>query len=215
MEYFLSFLAGYLAGTLNPSFIIGKIKGVDIKKEGSGNAGGSNALITMGKPIGFLCMAIDIAKAFLIIKAMQKLFPDDSLVFSCAAAGVILGHIFPFYMRFNGGKGLACLVGAVAAFDPLVLLFIIIAEAVILFSTSYLCFVPITASTAFCAIYFFITRNGAGTAVLAVPAAVMLVKHIQNLKRIKEGTELKISYLWNRKNSRQGEKNDSGDPSRR
>ncbi len=213
MKELLSFLAGYLVGTLNPSYIIGRFKGVDVKKEGSGNAGGSNALITMGKAIGFICMAIDIAKAFLTIKAMQAVYPESDLIFSCTAAGVILGHIFPFYMRFRGGKGLACLGGTVLAFSPLVLLCLLAAEAVVLFATSYLCFVPITASVAFTLIYFFMTKNLAGTLILAVPTLAILAKHVQNIKRIKDGTELKISYLWKGKEEKPGDSEDGGENS--
>ena len=67
MGYAISILGGYLVGTINPSYIIARIKGFDIRKSGSGNAGGSNAVITMGKMIGALCIVFDIMKAFTII----------------------------------------------------------------------------------------------------------------------------------------------------
>lgn len=111
MNTVVCFLLGYFVGTINPSYFLGRIKGVDIRKKGSGNAGGSNALILFGKTAGVLCSLFDIFKAFLMIRLTEHLFPDFPLAFPLTACAVILGHIFPFYMKFRGGKGLACLGG--------------------------------------------------------------------------------------------------------
>ena len=115
MDVFLSFLLGYAVGMINPSYIIGRIRGFDIRKRGSGNAGGSNALITMGKVIGLLCILFDLAKAALVTWGAARIFPECALSFPAAAVGVVLGHVFPPYMKFRGGKGFACLGGAILA----------------------------------------------------------------------------------------------------
>jgi len=192
----ISFFAGYIVGMINPTYIISKIKGINIRKEGSGNTGGANALITMGKLIGIFCMIFDIMKAFIIIKVMLHIYPATKIVFSCTAAGVILGHIFPAYAKLKGGKGLACLGGTVLAFNPVVLLIFLGAELIVAFSTGYICFVPITASVAFPVVYGVMTSDIPGTVILSVPMVVIVLKHVENLKRIKNGTELKLSYLW-------------------
>ncbi len=189
-------LIGYAVGMINPSYIIGKIRGFDIRRRGSGNAGGSNALITMGKAIGILCMVFDIAKAALVCIIVPRVFPDCRFALPAAGAGTILGHMFPPYMKFNGGKGLACLGGTILAYNPIVFAIMLAAEAVVLFVTDYLCFVPITASAAFPVVYGIMRRDLIGSLILASASAGIILRHIENLKRIRTGTELRFSYLW-------------------
>ena len=191
-----SVLIGYAVGMINPSYLIGKIRGFDIRRRGSGNAGGSNALITMGKVVGIFCIIFDIGKAYAVCKLVPLAFPTCALSFSAAASGAVAGHIAPPYMKFKGGKGLACLGGAILAFDPIVFLIMLGAEVVILFATNYLCFVPITASIAFPLVYGIMKGDPPGALVLAIVPALIVFRHVVNLKRIKNGTELKFSYLW-------------------
>ena len=117
MPYLFTALLGYSLGCINPAYILARIKGFDIHEKGSGNAGASNALITMGKLRGFFCAAFDIAKAALAVLLARLLFPNVD-TFAVSASCAILGHIFPFYLRFRGGKGLACLCGAVLTDSP-------------------------------------------------------------------------------------------------
>ena len=198
MEALISLAAGYCVGCINPSYFIGRIKGVNLKETGSKNAGGSNALITMGVVIGVFCMLFDIGKAFFIIKLMQAVFPEKRLIYSSSAAGVILGHNFPFYLHFNGGKGLACFGGAVLAFNPIVFLIMLGVEVVVLFVSGYLCIVSITSTIAFPFIYGFMTKDVPGALVLAAAMYSIPLKHIENLKRIRTGQELRINYLWHK-----------------
>lgn len=196
MEYLLCLLLGYLVGTVNPAYLVGRFRGMDIRKNGSGNAGASNALIVFGKVTGALCALLDIGKTILVIRLMQKLFPQFEQAFALTAAACILGHIFPFYMRFQGGKGLACLGGSVLAFDWRLLLFMLAAEILVAAVTQYLCVVPITASVAFVLIYGVLTKDIVGATILMIPAVVIILRHRENLRRIKNGTELKLRYLW-------------------
>ena len=198
MHYLWCVLMGYLTGTLNPSYLAARLKGVDIRKKGSGNAGASNALILFGKSVGVLCALFDIAKAAVIIRLAMALFPDAPHVFAQTAAACILGHIFPFYMKFRGGKGLACLGGAILAYHPLVFAAMLTLEIVLVLVTKYICFVPITASVIFAILYGVLERDPVGGALLAVVSAVIFQKHIENLHRIRKGSELRVSYLWNR-----------------
>ncbi|MBQ7161115.1 MAG: glycerol-3-phosphate acyltransferase [Clostridia bacterium] len=191
-------LMGYAAGALNPSYIIARIKGFDIRGSGSGNAGGSNALITMGKGIGAFCILFDIGKAYGVVKLACLVFPEGHLAFAAASVGAVYGHIFPPYMRFKGGKGLACLGGAILAFDPIVFLIMLGCEFIILFATNYICFVPLTASAAFPVVYGVMTGDIAGALVLVLITAVIVYKHVENLRRIRKGTEMRFSYLWNK-----------------
>jgi glycerol-3-phosphate acyltransferase PlsY len=194
----VSIIAGYLVGCINPSYIIAKMKGFDIRKSGSRNAGGSNAVITMGKVVGAICIVFDILKAFAIIGIMAALFPEISFIYSVTGVACIIGHMFPFYMGFKGGKGLACLGGMILAFNWKVFLIMLFIELVLAIVIDYICVVPITASVAYPAVYGIMSGNALGAVIILVATAVMLLKHLENLKRIKQGTELHFSYLWSR-----------------
>ncbi len=197
MPYLLCALMGYLIGTVNPAYLLGRLQGIDIRQKGSKNAGASNALILFGKAGGIVCAAFDIAKAALTILLAKALFPSAD-TFAITAAFCILGHIFPFYMRFRGGKGLACLTGAFLALDLRVFAVALAIEVIIVLATRYICFIPLTASAALPVLYGILHRDLAGALLLAVVAVVIWFKHAVNLRRIPEGREMRITYLWNR-----------------
>ena len=198
MSYLFCISVGYLVGMINPSYILGRWHGVDVRCEGSGNAGASNALILFGKLRGFVCAVFDIAKAVLVVRFTGGIFPGLTYVFPVTAAACILGHIFPFYLKFKGGKGLACLGGVILAFDWRVFFILLLFEAVVVFSTQYLCFVSMTASLAFSAIYGVMRQDLLGALILFCVAVIICFKHRENVDRIRQGTELRLRYLWNR-----------------
>jgi glycerol-3-phosphate acyltransferase PlsY len=210
-------LLGYLIGCINPAYIVGKRKGFDIRKRGSGNAGASNAVIVMGKKAGVLSALFDIFKAVLVVSLATKLFAD--LVYAKILAGVscIVGHIFPASMGFRGGKGLACLGGLILAYDWKIFLIRLLAELLIAFAVDYICVVPITASLAFPVIYAVQSKEPIGTFILLGCAVVILFKHMENLQRIRNGSEAHFSFLWKRdeeiarltENSEKNEQTDS------
>jgi glycerol-3-phosphate acyltransferase PlsY len=199
MKYLFCILIGYLIGAINPSYLIARIRGFDIRKKGSGNAGASNALILFGKVLGISCALFDIAKAAFAIWLCGRLFPE--LVFSFSVTGVscVLGHVFPFYMGFKGGKGLACLGGMILAFDWRLFLIILAGEIIVAVVTNYICFVPLTASVIFPIVYGVMSRDVWGTLIICIIIPVMFYKHMLNLRRIRQGTEMRFSYLWNKK----------------
>ena len=198
MKYLVCILIGYFLGCINPSYIIGKLRGVNIKKSGSRNAGASNALLLFGKAVGVFCALFDIMKAFAAIKICEAIFSGEPYVFSVAAVAAILGHIFPFYLKFKGGKGLACLGGTVLAFDWRYFLMILSIEVIFVLIVNYICFVPMTASVVFPISYGIIRQDLIGALILLIPMVVILIKHIENIKRIMDGSEVRISYLWNK-----------------
>lgn len=198
MKYLCCALVGYLIGMLNPAYILAKIHGFDIRERGSGNAGASNALILLGKLRGAVCAVFDIAKAALAVWLTEWLFPMTPHVFAVTATACILGHIFPFYMKFRGGKGLACLAGTILAYDLRVFGIMLACEIVIALATNYICFVPMSASVAFPFVYGFMTRDILGVVLLIAVAAVVLMRHSENIRRIRAGRELRLTYLWNR-----------------
>ena len=198
MKILLCILLGYAIGAINPSYFLAKARGFDIRRRGSGNAGASNALILFGKALGISCALFDIAKATAAIHLAQLLFRGTPFVFSVTAVATIVGHIFPFYMKFRGGKGLACLGGAILAFDWRVFLVMLACEAILAVAVNYICFVPLTASVIFPIIYGAMSGDLWGALILCLVIPIVFFKHIENLVRIKNGTEARLSFLWNK-----------------
>ncbi|MCL2719538.1 MAG: glycerol-3-phosphate 1-O-acyltransferase PlsY [Lachnospiraceae bacterium] len=123
MERILCLLVGYAFGLFQTAYIYGRMNGIDIRQHGSGNAGTTNALRTLGKKAGAVVLVGDIVKCMLAIFVCEWIFGSNHpemvyLVKIYAAAGAILGHNFPFYLGFKGGKGIAATGGLVFAFNP-------------------------------------------------------------------------------------------------
>lgn len=196
MEIIICLLIGYAIGIINPAYLIGVIRGTDIRKKGSGNAGASNVMIVFGKVAGIVCALLDIVKPCIAIWITRKLFPLFNLAFPLTGAACILGHIFPFYMKFKGGKGLACLGGVVLMTDVRLFLVLILIELAVVLVVNYICVVPMTASVAYSVIYGVIYRDSLAALIFLVVAVVIFFKHTENLRRIKEGTEIRFSFLW-------------------
>ena len=191
-------LIGYLIGGINPAYIVGRLKGFDIRKKGSGNAGASNAVIVMGKKVGIISAIFDIFKAFFVSKLSAWLFQGVAYATILSGVACIVGHIFPAFMRFRGGKGLACLGGLILAYDWKLFLMMLCGELILVLLVDYICVVPMTASVIFPVIYALQTKDMIGTFVLLGCALLILYKHIENLQRIRNGTEAHFSFLWKR-----------------
>ena len=101
-------------------------------------------------------------------------------------------------MDFKGGKGLACLGGMILAFDCRVFLIMLAAEIIVAIVTDYICFVPLTASAVFPIVYGIMRQDARGTLIISLILPLMIYKHKENLKRIKQKTEMPFSFLWNK-----------------
>lgn len=198
MNVALCLIYGYFIGTLNPAYLFGRLRGMDIRKGGSGNAGATNATLLLGKAAGFLTAVLDISKAFIACKTAQLLFPALASACVVAGCGCILGHIFPIWMGFAGGKGLACLGGMLLAYNWRLLCLMLLGELLLICVFNYICLVAITGSAAFAGIYWFLSGDLMGTALLAAVAVVIFCKHIPNMRRMADGSELRIRYLWDK-----------------
>jgi len=120
-------LLAYFIGSISPSILLAKSKGVDIKKEGSGNAGTTNTLRVLGPKAAVVTLIIDVCKGFLAVfiggyfTAYAGVFVMNQTMYLCAV-GVVLGHIWPIFFKFKGGKGIATAFGAILAVNWLVAL---------------------------------------------------------------------------------------------
>ena len=123
MERAICLVIGYVFGLFQTAYLYGKLHGIDIRNYGSGNAGTTNTLRTLGTKAGLIVLLGDIMKCILAIVLTNLLFqnshPDEIYLLKIyAAAGAILGHNFPFYLHFKGGKGIAATAGMILSFHP-------------------------------------------------------------------------------------------------
>ena len=189
---------GYLLGNINPAFLFARLKGYDPRVDGSGNAGASNAFILAGKTAFFATAILDILKAFLACRLCRYLFPALPVAEQIGGVSCILGHMFPAALRFRGGKGLASLGGVILSWDWRAFLALLALAILIAFLTNYICFVAPTMSLLFPALYYIRTRYLPAALVLLIPAIPIFFKHAENIRLIREGTEVRMSYLWNK-----------------
>lgn len=142
MERIICIIIGYVFGMFQTAFIYGKLHGIDIREHGSGNAGTTNTLRVLGTKAGLIVLAGDIIKCILAIVLCSVLFdkthPNEIYLLKLyAAAGAILGHNFPFYLQFKGGKGIAATAGLILAFHPYFIVMGVIVFFGIFFTTHY------------------------------------------------------------------------------
>ena len=191
-------LIGYALGNFSPSFLLARRKGYDIREEGSGNAGATNAFILLGKNAFFLTALLDILKSLAAWKLCELLFPSLSIAGPIGGSACILGHIWPVLMHFHGGKGLASLGGVVLAWNWKWFLILLIFAVLIAFGTRYVCFVAPVMSVVFPSVHYVWTRMLAASLILLIPAIPIIAKHWENFRRIRTGEEMRTSFIWNK-----------------
>ena len=127
MEYLIIIIIGYLIGSINPAVIIARaVKGIDIREVNTGNAGTSNAVITLGLKYGILVGVIDLLKGLLPVIVLRILFPENEIIWFIGGISVIIGHVYPVFLKFKGGKGTATYGGMLFAIAPLYTLILLI-----------------------------------------------------------------------------------------
>ena len=184
MKYVLSIIIGYLLGSISSSFIIGKLNGIDIRKTGTGNAGASNTVISVGWAAGVGVALFDILKAVAAVMITRYFIMDDQLAMVLAGCSAVIGHIFPFYMQFKGGKGFACYFGLVLALNWKLAIILVIISVIITLVTDFIALATITTCIIVPAYFAFSGYETASVAVLLLTSAIMIYKHKINIQRI-------------------------------
>lgn len=190
MGYVIAILCAYLLGSSSMAFYLSKIKQVDIRSHGSGNLGASNATVLFGWGAGVLVALHDIGKGLAAVLLAKWLFPELEYVGAAAGVACVLGHIFPFYLKFKGGKGLASFLGMMAALDWKVALGIVVLLVVVTLVTDFIALGTISVSIAAPIGMWFTTHGVIIPLILAIATVVMLFKHRDNLVRIHNKTEI-------------------------
>ncbi len=207
LEFPVKLLLCYLLGSLVGSLLVGRLRGVDIRQVGSGNAGGTNALRTQGVWFALAVVVIDVAKGW-IATAVVAPYPwgwpgsaadglTDWLAVACAAAAM-LGHVYPLFEGFRGGKGAAVLLGCLAGSAPYSLLPLLSAWLVTVVLLGYVGLATITAAWVL-PFVLMSTRPMPPAPVLAFGVAVAVFitfTHRSNIARMRAGTEPHAKRLW-------------------
>lgn len=178
-------LIAYFIGNISPSTIMAKRQGLDIKKEGSGNAGTTNALRVMGKKAGAITCIVDILKG--VVAVLIGILALGNIGAYFCALCVFLGHVWPIVYKFKGGKGVATAFGAVLAVNPLLALIALAIVAILVFTTKRMSVGSIVGAIAFAVLAAFLEP---GFFVFAcVIAIVIIIKHRANIVRLAHGEE--------------------------
>ena len=192
MQYILVIALSYLLGCSNMATYIAAAKKVDLSAGGSGNPGASNAVILMGWGAGVLTAVHDIGKAALAVIMARLVFPDLPHIGAAAGVAAVLGHIYPFWMKFKGGKGFASYLGMTIAlhwkFAIAVLLLVVVVtlvtDYIVAATTTTIVVVPIGLGV--------LTQSLILPLILLVASAVIAWKHRENYVRMYHGTEIRF-----------------------
>lgn len=206
LELGVKSLIAYLLGSVVGSLLLGRLRGIDIRTLGSGNAGGTNALRTQGWSFALGVIAIDVGKALLAVGLLPgldlplvgiKLRIDRQWLAVACAIAVVVGHVFPLWHEFRGGKGAATLIGAVAVLAPAALLPVAVVWLSAVMLTGYVGLGTILGSVAL-PVYFALQRP-VSAALLSfglLMAAFVVYTHRGNLSRMLAGNENRARRLW-------------------
>jgi len=201
MNLLISIIIAYLLGSIPTSYLMGKLlKGIDIRKFGSGNVGATNALRVLGTKVGIITLIIDILKGFFAVLIGKLLVPESSdLMLIIIGIAAILGHIFTIFLKFKGGKGVATSAGVFIALTPIPLVIALLLFIVTVWISKYVSLGSILASLTLFMVELIINISNSFAEIeklvmVFVVALFIIIRHKSNLKRLLSGKENKISF---------------------
>lgn len=192
----LAFLAAYLIGSINSAIIVSKIMlHDDIRKYGSGNAGATNALRTLGKKGAIPVVIGDLLKAVIAILFAKIICSDSSLAVYIAGIGVVLGHNFPIYFGFRGGKGILVSLVAILFADPKIGLIAAVSAILIMAITKYVSLGSVSGAVIFLVLGLTFRFGDVYFCIFAAIISLLaIIRHKTNIQRLLNGTESKLSF---------------------
>jgi glycerol-3-phosphate acyltransferase PlsY len=199
--YPISAAASYLVGAVPCSYLIGRARGMDIRKHGSGNVGATNVFRVVGKPWGILAFAGDFAKGlvpaavFPLVAARFGAAADPGVLAVACGCCAVVGHVFPVYLGFRGGKGVATSAGVLLGIAPAAVGIGVLVFAAVVLLTRYVSLASILSAAVIAVAAWFLYWERAVPASLLRPlalsalGALTIVRHTGNIKRLLNGTE--------------------------
>lgn len=201
LVYLIIIITAYLLGNISTSYIVAKrLAGVDIRTQGSGNAGSTNVLRTLGKKAGALTFIGDVLKGLIAVLIARFIAYganlDDTTCAYIAVVAVVLGHNYPVFLGFKGGKGVATSLGSMLGMNPLVALLCLGFFIIIVAITKYVSLGSIL-GIGLSPIIMMINHNTKGVLVTLFLTISVVITHKENIKRLLNGTERKLGQKKN------------------
>jgi len=191
IQDFLLVCIAYLVGSIPFGLVFGRLRGVDVRAHGSGNIGATNVGRTLGKGWGALTLAADVLKAVLPMAVAQRIAasPDPELVVSLCGGAAFLGHLFPVYLGFRGGKGVATALGVFLYLAPVAALLDLALFAAVVANWGYVSLGSLTAALFMPGIVWVVYGSGRLALLAAFFGVLIWFKHRENIVRLKRGEE--------------------------
>jgi glycerol-3-phosphate acyltransferase PlsY len=185
---------GYLLGSVPFAFVLSRrLRGIDIRQLGSGNVGAANVLRTTGVRAALTVMALDACKGAGSVLVVQRWAGGDTAP-ALAGVAAIIGHVYPLWLRFRGGKGVATAAGVFSVLTPLALVPALAVFVVTVWMTRFISLGSVVATLALGPIAYVLNAPEIAVFAAVVSAAVIVFRHRANLARVRAGTERRIGY---------------------
>jgi len=199
MNVFLAFLVAYLLGSIPSAVWLGKwLHGMDVREHGSKNAGATNSFRVLGKRTGIMVLLLDVSKGVLSMMVCRLILGDtESMLYQMIAAGIcVLGHVFPVFAGFRGGKGVATSLGVFLGLNPLTAVTCMVVFLVVFLITRYVSLSSITAAFLLPFISFFIYHQEAREVLYfnIILSLIVILAHHKNIKRLIAGEEQRMNF---------------------
>ena len=192
MEYLIFSLAGYLMGSISSAVLVSRLMHLpDPRSEGSGNPGATNVLRLGNKPAAVLTLAGDILKGILPVLTAYW-WSGEPLIISLAGGGAFVGHLFPVFFAFKGGKGVATALGVFGAINPLLALALALTWLGMAAIFRYSSLAALVSAVSAPAYTWWITEEPAYATLASILALILVWRHRQNIRQLVSGTESRI-----------------------
>lgn len=190
MEPIISLCLGYFIGCISPAAWISKMKHVNLKEKGTKNLGATNTAIVLGRAAGIFVMVFDIAKSFLSAKVAKMLFPQLAIAGMLACIGAIIGHCFPIFLHFQGGKGLAAFGGLILAYNPWFFPAIVIPGIILMLIFNTGVVAPLYGCIMFPILVGWFSRNYFDTLAVLIASGIIFMTHLSNFRLAKNKNDV-------------------------
>lgn len=190
--YIAGAIFAYLIGTISPSLIIAKLKKKDLRSGGSGNLGASNTAILLGWQLGVLVGVLDLLKAFIPIMLAKYLLSDYEFLPYIVATCVILGHMYPFYLKFKGGKGFATFFGSILGIHWLAFIIIGLIFLLVVGISDKMALGTFTVISLFPIYIGIVDKNMIYVGIILIASVIIFLKHIENIRKLINKEEIGI-----------------------
>nr|WP_264720247.1 glycerol-3-phosphate 1-O-acyltransferase PlsY [Wolbachia endosymbiont (group B) of Eucosma cana] len=190
MEIFVVFVLSYILGSIPFSLIIAKINGINLREVGSGNIGATNVARTGNKFLAAIALFLDTSKGFIAVYTAQQFCDNNDFYIYVSAILAVLGHMFPIWLRFNGGKGVATTLGVLVALNISIALAFVFVWLIVFFIFRYSSLASLAANAAAVIASFFFQKEL--FLILLTVAILIFLKHYKNIANLLQGREHKF-----------------------